>query len=150
MFDDDKLFKNRANRKILNGEARLILEMLGFSSVELFSAQSGLHPETVSQILGLRKLKHRKQGFVVASIHTALHTAYMEKREELSKTTRAFICDWANRWKQQTLDERVWVESPGKIKHDNPDPVVLKDRLRKRKKSKAATAAELGALEWTV
>lgn len=128
-------------------ETRAVLQFLGFNGVQEFAKHCGMNRETASAILGLSAATYHKRHYVVIAIHEALHTAYVERRAKLNRMARGCVTDWAKRWKFEAMSEHLFVESAGKIRED-ATPVMVKDRMRKRKKVRESVLAAFNALEW--
>lgn len=146
-MDDEKIFRNRVNQKQPFCEARAILVLLGFDGANDFAARSGMNHETAAAIIGTCKLKHRKHHYNIVTVHEALHTAYVEQKENLTGPTRKYICDWAKRWKKHVIENVLMTESEGKINNDT-DRQGIRKRLVMRKKTESGVLAAFAALEW--
>lgn len=146
-MDDDQIFRQRVNQKIPYSEARAIMVLLGFDGVNDFAARSGINHETAGAILGTCKPRYKKHHYNIVTVNESLHTAYMERREELTAATRRYICDWAKRWKKHVIENVLFVESEGKLKEDIGRQ-GLRQRMMLRKKVRAGVLAAFAALEW--
>ncbi len=146
-MDNDKIFTPRVYNKLKPNGSRAVLILLGFSGIQEFARHAGVNHETAGAILGTCVLKYHKQHYVLITVHEALHTAYMDKKNDLDRPARAFICLWAKRWQKESIRDRLFVESAGKIKEEI-SPVILKDRKRKRKKVLDSVLAAFKSLEW--
>jgi hypothetical protein len=146
-IDRDKAFGIRKNIRKPLCESRAILELLGFVGIQDFSRRSGVSHVTIGEIMGTAKMKHHKHHYNIIVVNEALHTAYMEVRDRLTGPARAYVCDWAERWKKDALENRLMVESAGRIGKD-VSPTVLYDRKRKRKAVMDSLVKALKALEW--
>ncbi len=147
MFDSDKIFKTRVNKKSPNCEAWSVLVLLGFSGVNDFAKAAGINHETAGAILGTRASAHGKHHYKMIATNEALHTAFMERRGSLNRAARAYVCDWAKRWQRSIIKELM--TSPGKTKED-ADRILIRQRNRLREKVKNSVLASFGALEWRV
>ncbi len=146
-MDEDKIFRIRINRKLQFCEARAILILLGFDGAQNFARISGVNHETAAAILGTCHMKHRKHHYNLIAVHEGLHTAYMERRADLNAATRRYICDWARRWQKDVVENKLLIESKGKIKAD-ASKSVERDRKRKRKIVRDGVWTAFKALEW--
>lgn len=146
MLDDDEIFRARVNKKLPPTESKAILWILGFEGVLDFSKRAGINHETAGALLSTIEKQAHKHHYTLISAHETLHTAYMEVREQLSKPTRRYVCDWAKRWQKDVIETKLMIESPGKISGNTP--AIIKDRNRKRKKVIVGVWTAFKSLEW--
>lgn len=137
----------RKNNRVQFCESRAILELLGFSGVNAFAAAAGVAHETASALLGTSTLKFKKHHYNIIAVHEALHTAYGMRKTELTKAARNYVCDWAKRWREEVVREKLMVESAGRLK-EGIGVLALKDRKRKRDQAAAGLKLALDSLEW--
>lgn len=146
MLDDNKIFRTRVNKKLPPAESKAILWIFGFEGVLDFSKRAGINHETAGALLGTIEKRTHKHHYTLIAANEALHTAYIEVREQLSKPTRRYVCDWAKRWQKDVVQNKLMIESLGKISGNTP--AMIKDRNRKRKKVLAGVLTAFKSLEW--
>lgn len=128
-------------------EARAVMVILGFKGVNDFAARAGVNHETAANLLGTSDARYgRKRHRIVIQVHEALHTAYLDCKAELGSGTRAFVRDWAKRWKKFVLAEKLWLESPGKQRVQHGDAVRQRELLQS--KVKAEVVKVFSDLRW--
>lgn len=130
-----------------NNECKAVLILLGFTSLKDFSAKAGVNHETAGALLGSVRLRYKKHHFTVIQVHSALHAAYVEQRESLSRGARAFLKDWVKDLKKRSVNEILQLKSPGKITGTASRESIIQ-RDQKREKVKASVKSHLDALRW--
>lgn len=143
-----EVFTHKQKHHAYEREAYAVLTLLGIGGVTAFAKLSAINHQTAGELLGIYKQKYRKRHHVLIQAHEALHSAYMDCREELSKPTRNFLRDWVKRWRVTVLEHVLWSESPGKAKPETTSPGEKRRQIRRRAAIKAAVKQALDSLQW--
>jgi hypothetical protein len=146
MDDEPKIFHGKKYIAMAS-EARGVLILLGFDGVRDFAQRAGVNHETAGQLLGTVKLKYHKKHGLLVRAHEALHTAYVERREQMSRPMRNYVRDWAKRWRLFALDEVLWLRSPGRG-GAHKYPSEAKRMKQRREAIKLGVQQALEALKW--
>ncbi len=124
-----------------------MLSLLGIGTIRNYAQLAAINHQTAGELLGLFAMKYRKKHHILIRAHEALHTAYAERRLEMSRATRAFVKDWARRWQKNALSELLWLTSPGRTK-DTTSKVDQKRVKLRQEGIRRAVKEAFESLEW--
>ncbi len=146
-MDDDQIFKTRLNNRNPTCEARAVLVLLGFEGVLDFARRTGINHETAGTVLGtIKKAKHKKHHYILVTANEALHTAFIERKQVLTRAARAYVCDWIKRWHKESLSGRLFVEAAAR--QSTVRKGSNQSRAYKQEKTKAGVMTAFKSLEW--